>query len=69
MTTSSTRHQHFHLKLKKSVLYIEHIPQQKLSFIGNLKIKPLTCFKHQINPRSTFDMIFVVLYDGGAIRK
>ena len=38
-------------------------------FFENLRIKPLTCFKHQINPRLIFDVIFVVLYDGGAIRK
>ena len=36
-------------EVKKTVLYIAHIilyTQQKLSFIGNLRIKSLTCFKY-----------------------
>ena len=36
---------------KKTVLSIAHfcVPQQKLPFIRNLRVKYLTCFKHQIN--------------------
>ena len=36
-------------EVKKNLLYIAHMilyTQQKLSFIGNLRIKSLTCFKH-----------------------
>ena len=40
-------HEHIHLKEKKQVLIIKK--WKKLPLIENLRVKSLTCFKHQIN--------------------
>ena len=45
-------HQHIHLKGKKQVLQCTNskiLLVKKLRFIENLRIKSLSCFKHQVN--------------------
>ena len=51
-------HHHIHLKEKKQVLQCTHSKnafcEKKLLLIENLKIKSLSCFKHQSNVLSKF---------------